>query len=922
MDGFSEFYVSCNPPLLPVGVSSVIADVTNDLGETILEVLYEPENSWFKFISAVQDQPAITCWMHKRLYQLLETEVGLINEGGDQDEDQDDANCLDPKVRPDIQVLTERPHVIPYPSLRYISADIIEQYDPFKYPDHIKHLPHKRTWQGPEGLERVTVSRILSKFQLLLPASLGPDGIKTLGELTNCRISHNLQGSLCYIGTDQGLSALDAATRKLNTFASLMNPPSATTSHLIYTEKQEPVRVCYVWTTHVGLSKMTYVDPECSNLDDEYKRIAGAVTLRIGVANNKGLPIPDSTTYPTAEPKAPGRKQTDFHPFEGYTYGNKRSGTTAVKDQKRPLQCFQTEQPGISKKQLAAAEARCAPNIVKEAIDKNSSAHSSRRKPKALKNTRAVQKGKDELKSLLQYRESVAIWLGDIEPDEPPEAPTEVDDDEEDVVPFPTSSPNHPQLIDFQDSSQSQEGPGQNLMDMFDGPINYTTLVPDRVALSGADTTQSPPVTDSEVVFGKQSDELKHFFNTMNQKAAPESSWADIASRKNAAAKEHNDMDFGQNVRVKVVPGMDTPEITMDNDGYVKVSFDAEKKLHDLIEVFQAVPGRVSIQAKFGRVCIKGIPPAEVYLNPSPNGPFEFIGAKAKWLNDNNPHVEFYPILTTIATEANLIPHITGGRVPWVLTEKRVYYEFVCTEEDGTHPPKQLVVNVDADTFTHECLPLPRETSQAFIHCVQHAWDVKLSVVHRDMAQVTKEFEKFAASLVQSLDIKTNEIGEIVIHVEPKDATKWCINRARVHHEAKYRNGAKGSSYLTTNMVRVVERFLNATQKLYRGQLVPVALPGSGRVGQWFEATISSVTAEHELQENVGLELGEKTSWSPDSLERHGTFRAICEPAIRMVRHMDAVGNSNANGHGVQTDQPFFDAVEDSRKRAKNYSYW
>ncbi|OBS26464.1 hypothetical protein FPOA_00407 [Fusarium poae] len=914
MESFSEFYVSCNPPLLPVGVSSVITDVTNELGESIIEVLYEPENSWFKFISAVHDRSAITCWMHKRLDQLLETEVGLVNEGEDQDEDQDEDNCTDFKYRPDIQVLTEKPHVIPYPSLQHISADIIEQYDPFKYPDHIKHLPHKRTWRGPEGLEGVTISRLLSKFEPLLPALLGPSGIETLGELTNCRISHNLQGSLCYIGTDQGPSALDAATRKLSTFASLMDSPSATTSHLIYTEKKEPVRVCYVWTTHIGLSKMTYVDPECSNLEDEYKRIAGAVTLRIGVANNKGLPIPDSTTYPTAEPRAFGRKQTDFHPFEGYTYGNKRSGTTAVKDQKRPLQCFQTEQPGISRKQLAAVEARCAPNTVKEAVDNNSSAHPSRRKPKAQKNTRAAQKGKEELESLLQHRESVAMWLGDIEPDEPPEAPNEVDDDEEDVAPFPTSAIKHPQLIELQDSSRSEEGPRQqteqNLMDMFDGPIDTPVLIP------------GPQVNDSEVVFGKQIDELKRFFNTMNQKAAPESSWADIASRKNAATKEKKDTDFGQNVRVKVVPGMDVPEITLDNEGSVEVSFDAEKKLHDLLEIFQAVPGRVSVQAKFGRVCIKGIPPAEVYLNPSPNGPFESIGAKAKWLNDNNPYVEFYPILTTSATEANLISQITGGRASWILTENRVFYEFVCTEENGIYPQKQLVVNVDADTFTHECLPLSREMSQAFIHCTQHAWDVKLSVLHRDMAQVTEDFQKFAASLVQSLDIKTNEIGEIVIHVEPKDATKWGVDRVRVHHEAKYRNGAKGPSYLTTTMVRVVERFPNATKKQYRGQLVPVAVPGSGRVGQWFEATISSVRAEHELQENVGLELGEKTSWSSDSLERHGAFRAICEPAIRMVRHMDTVGNSNANGHGTRTDQPFFDAVEDSRKRAKNYSYW
>jgi hypothetical protein len=33
MDGYVEFYVSCNPPLLPIGVSSVIEDAMNDLGQ-------------------------------------------------------------------------------------------------------------------------------------------------------------------------------------------------------------------------------------------------------------------------------------------------------------------------------------------------------------------------------------------------------------------------------------------------------------------------------------------------------------------------------------------------------------------------------------------------------------------------------------------------------------------------------------------------------------------------------------------------------------------------------------------------------------------------------------------------------------------------------------------------------------------------
>jgi hypothetical protein len=156
--------------------------------------------------------------MHDRLEMLLETEAGLITE----DQDEDDDTCSDPKAQPDVYVLTETPHIIPYPSFLQISSDIMEQYDPFRYPDHIKHLSHKRVWQSPEGLEGVTVSRLLSKYEPLLPASLTSSGIDKLGELTKCEMSYNLRGSLLYIGSNHGVAALNDAMRKLDTLASFM----------------------------------------------------------------------------------------------------------------------------------------------------------------------------------------------------------------------------------------------------------------------------------------------------------------------------------------------------------------------------------------------------------------------------------------------------------------------------------------------------------------------------------------------------------------------------------------------------------------------------------------------------------------------------------------------------------------------------
>ncbi|RGP65294.1 hypothetical protein FLONG3_9270 [Fusarium longipes] len=1047
MEGYTEFYISCNPPLLPIGVSSIVADITKELEESVIEVLYEPENTWFKFISAIPHQPEITRWMHDRLEQLLDTEVCLITD----DQDQHDATCLDTGARPDVRVLAETPHVIPYPSFLQISADILEQYDPFRYPDHIKCLPHKRVWQSPEELEGFSVPSLLAKYKPLLPALFSESGLEKLGELTRCQMSHNLRGSMVYIGSDHDVDALDAVTRKLNMLASFMDAPSATTSHFAFTEKTEHAKACYVWTTQIGLSRLTYVDPDCSDLEEQYKRIAGAVTLRVGIANRKGLLAPDSTTYPT-ESKAAVQKQPGYRPFEGYTYCNKRSGTTAVKEQKRPLACFQVhrpkksqqamtpviEQPSTASKGMQAVPTSCPPSVTKNPVTKPSLIHHPAQKRQTLSSSRTAGAGSKSTflpPTHIQSRKSVAKWLGDVKCDEPPEAPNKIDefDDAEpslipslmtkrnktlvpcqleekagqrpgmsvdqanltrsEIAPGSSGKPTvlhgaldpdvpgvtkiHKQHYD-RANQQIEGSAGQNLMDMFDGPIDTPALMDQAVETSQlVETGQNYPALQPEVVFGKQIDAPKNLFETMNQKsAAPGRSWAKVVSKENPRVEKQNDVNFGQNVRVtddrrpeteilvpaespivqktsnsgaafkekqqtirsegvkhgplhdvpvsttRVVPGLDTPSTAPGEEECVEIVFEAENKLHDILKVFQVLPGKVSVQAEFGRLCIKGIPPAEVYMNPSHSGPFEFVNAKTRYLNTNNPDVVFSPILTTSVAEANLVPQMTGGRTSWVLVEKHVYYEFLCVKGTRTDDATRLVVNVDADTFAHECLPLAQEVSQAFVHCAQRAWDIKLGVLHRDMAQITDDFEKFAALLVRSLDIKTNEIGEIVIQAEPYNGTEWCVDRVKIRHEARYRNGAKGPSCLTTTMVRVVERFPNTPKGLFKGQSVPNALPGSGRISEWFEARISSIKAEDALQENIGLELGEQTDWSPDKLERHGALRAICEPAILMVRQMDPVGNSNENGHGTETDQPPFDAVKDLRNRSKNYSYW
>ncbi|KAF4968479.1 hypothetical protein FSARC_4124 [Fusarium sarcochroum] len=1082
MEGWAEFYVSCNPPLLPDGVSLIITDLTRELGSIVVEVLYEPEVPWFKLIAAVGNQPEICRWMHSRLQQLLEAEAGPITQ------DQDEEDIEGPRL--DIEVLTEKPKIVSYPTFHDIYKGILEEYDNFRYPGHIKHLPYKTVWRSPEASSEVTFTQLLLKYEMLWPASLSEPRIEKLGDLTNCKLSYNLRGSLVYIGSKNDEKALAALTRKLDTLASFMSAPSATASHLIFTERPGLNRICYRWLTHTGLSRLTYVDPAGSERHQEYERIAGAVSLRIETIDGQGNAVRDSTVYPIGA-RTSNALQTTFSPFAGYVYGTKRSGTTAVNENKRPLQCSQPQTFSVVNKAAKSTMKSRSANDNQACVsaqpkytegDSDTECHAAGAPNEdcgVLLDIETVEKGTSSSGLRLQENNQrcasstqswIRRWIDDTQLNEiaehsgldhyladdkneqyqeastgsgtglggnMPHGTRQAHNTPYQIPPWSTLRVRSPQLVELEDipsmespsrpqtpTSACRPGSNQNLldsdspknyhglinalgpfvpkiedsytnqdgsqgrqkvpssagnlMDRFDGPINTPALldqplIPSRYRSSPGDRPSVKSV-HPEVVFGKQQDKSKSLFETMKQKAAPGPSWASVASNKRPK-KEEKKGPFGQNVRVtvvpdrtkarspektesvrmskpasqpvsksdslpvkqmeqgvqmnqnisqeaetnsvvkkpRVVPGMDMP--APGQTECVEIVIQAERKLHELLEILQVTPGKVSLQAKFGRLCLKNVAPSIVDIG---QGPSWSVRSVAESLNNDKCHVGFYPILTTSCAEANMLTRLSGGRAQWLLARKRVYYDFLCTKDGGT----PLMVRVDAETFKHECLPLSQEISQTFIHCTQRAWDVKFAITRMDTGHIPEGFEAFAASLVRSMSIETNEIGEIVIDVQPKSDSGCCVDRVNIHHQAQYRNGENGPSCLTIDMTRVVEKFPTTSKEEYRGQSVPVTPPEDGLLGQWFEASVSSIRAEELFKENAELEIGERSRWTPDALQRQGALKAVCEPALRMVSQMDQVGSSNENGHGPRTDRRAYDTIQESKERDKKVYFW
>ena len=63
----------------------------------------------------------------------------------------------------------------------------------------------------------------------------------------------------------------------------------------------------------------------------------------------------------------------------------------------------------------------------------------------------------------------------------------------------------------------------------------------------------------------------------------------------------------------------------------------------------------------------------------------------------------------------------------------------------------------------------------------------------------------------------------------------------------------------------------------------------------WQEVSISCPKADHILEQNKTLELGEETSWTPEKLSAVDTLPSLYLPACEMIKQMDGVGFYNNN---------------------------
>ncbi|PTB46645.1 hypothetical protein M441DRAFT_126041 [Trichoderma asperellum CBS 433.97] len=311
-DGFAEFYIACNPPLLSRGVEYIVQSVKSACpnGE-LAEILYEPDIPWFKCITMGKHKESVTRIIKDLLIDLVTLEVEPL--GFDAEKDVIDTNVL----QADVAMKAAEPRLISWMVYQSLGSDIHDTFVKYQYPEAMASLPYKAIWRGLENSSG-TFEDFLSEFRRLIKSENAPATAADFALRNECHISYNMRENLVYIGSSTSAAALEKVVKKLETVLNLLASKIKTTTHSILPEGPEELRLAYRWLHRIGLHQATFAVP-CGNLTvaDEYKLLLNAAAIRTEKKDKYGRWISDDTVYPLINASRPDVGQK-FKAFKTY----------------------------------------------------------------------------------------------------------------------------------------------------------------------------------------------------------------------------------------------------------------------------------------------------------------------------------------------------------------------------------------------------------------------------------------------------------------------------------------------------------------------------------------------------------------------------------------------------------------------------
>lgn len=181
-----------------------------------MEILYEPDVPWFKIIAPAAHQAEVRLYFETCLENMLELESGLVRQDFDDDlEDDFDDEAEDFDPRADVKIVVSDAHIIPWVLHQDKIHTDTTDYDNHRFPELLSKLRYKRVWRGLESIDGLTLTKLLSKYNFLWGYGDATIGLEKLSEASRCQITHNMCGTLVYVGSDKHANSPESAIRKL-----------------------------------------------------------------------------------------------------------------------------------------------------------------------------------------------------------------------------------------------------------------------------------------------------------------------------------------------------------------------------------------------------------------------------------------------------------------------------------------------------------------------------------------------------------------------------------------------------------------------------------------------------------------------------------------------------------------------------------
>lgn len=432
----------------------------------------------------------------------------------------------------------------------------------------------------------------------------------------------------------------------------------------------------------------------------------------------------------------------------------------------------------------------------------------------------------------------------------------------------PTDSRPSPRLEQTR-SAVSSTSSGSQVFSLFD-----TAAAVDQVSLTDTESMYACPTSETRSLL----DDDLHFLAEIDKKRVSQLRNTDCCLLTSPAQKTK------------------TAFVRMQPEGKTRASI--KDQLASMCSVLTVLPGHVQVKLRFGRICVPNLDSSRVDLG---NGPHWKKSDLLQELHDTQPEMIFSSILTVLGQEADII---AGTNLPqhkraWVPMSNKSTFQMECAYKE-----QSFTVLVDAEDLSFKCRSPRREVGCTYIHCPEHAWDMKVTVDQADLLDQSEFHAALGRDIVNSLlRFQTAKRVEV-----PHFVTSLCKMQV-----ADFSHAVIPDSVLSVSRV---QKFVCAnargsgTRPWCASKRQKDRCPGS-----YYTADIQSARLNESLEANSNLALGGQTkaedgTWSGDLLKS----------ALTVISVLNDVGSYNDNSE--RANLRFRDGSVEARKREESYVFW